>query len=77
MGCRPVFSRLITEGSPLRHYNSTSGRPNVRLFYDQLQTVTDQTPKKDILVVQGDWNAKEGYILVVQGDWNAKVSKDA
>ena len=26
-------------------------------FYDQLQNVIDQTPK-DILVVQGDWNAK-------------------
>ena len=29
-------------------------------FYDQLQNVIDQTPKKDILVVQGDWNAKLG-----------------
>ena len=29
-------------------------------FYDQLQKVIDQTPKKDILVVQGDWNAKIG-----------------
>ena len=29
-------------------------------FYDQLQNVIDQTPKKDILVVQGDWNAKVG-----------------
>ena len=29
-------------------------------FYDQLQNVTDQTPKRDILVVQEDWNAKVG-----------------
>ena len=29
-------------------------------FYDQLQNVIDQTPKKDILFVQGDWNAKVG-----------------
>ena len=29
-------------------------------FYDQLQEVIDQAPKKDILVVQGDWNAKIG-----------------
>ena len=35
-------------------------------FYQQLQETIDQTPKKGILVVQGDWNA-------VQGDWNAKV----
>ena len=27
-------------------------------FYDQLQTVIDQTPKKNILVMQGDWNAE-------------------
>ena len=29
-------------------------------LYDQLQNVIDQTPKKNILVVQGDWNAKVG-----------------
>ena len=29
-------------------------------FYDQLQEVIDQTSKKDILVVQGDWNARTG-----------------
>ena len=29
-------------------------------FYDQLQEVIDQAPKKGILVVQGDWNAKIG-----------------
>ena len=29
-------------------------------FHDQLQNVIDQTPKKDILVVQRDWNAKVG-----------------
>ena len=27
-------------------------------LYDQLQNGIDQTPKKDILLVQGDWNAK-------------------
>ena len=29
-------------------------------FYGQLQNVIDQTPKQNILVVQGDWNAKVG-----------------
>ena len=29
-------------------------------FYEQLQKVLDQIPKKDILIVQGDWNAKVG-----------------
>ena len=36
-------------------------------FYDQLQNVIDQTPKKDILVVQGDWNAKVGRDA--SGNW--------
>jgi len=29
-------------------------------FYEELQEVLDQVPRKDILVVQGDWNAKVG-----------------
>ena len=29
-------------------------------FYDQPQNVIDQTPTKDIFVVQGHWNAKVG-----------------
>ena len=32
----------------------------IEAFFDQLQNVIDQTPKKDILVVQGNWNAKVG-----------------
>ena len=53
------------EGSPFQHHSSTSVRPNVIddneiEVCDQLQNVIDQTPKKDILVVQGDWNAKVG-----------------
>ena len=29
---------------------------DIEYFYDQLQEVIDQAPKKDILVLQGDWN---------------------
>ena len=36
-------------------------------FYQKLQETIDQTPKKDILVVQGDWNAKVGKDA--QADW--------
>ena len=32
----------------------------VEEFYVQLQNVIDQKPKKEILFVQGDWNAKVG-----------------
>ena len=52
------------EGSPFEHHDSTSGPTSdyddneIEEFYDQLQNAIDQTPKKDILVVQGNWNAK-------------------
>ena len=36
-------------------------------FYRELQSLVDQTPKQDILVVQGDWNAKVGKDA--QEDW--------
>ena len=70
MGCRPVSSRLITIGLRAVRFNITIVQAyaptsqydenETEEFYDQLQNVFDQTPKKDILVVQGDWNAEVG-----------------
>ncbi|KAM3618108.1 uncharacterized protein V6R79_015669 [Siganus canaliculatus] len=70
MGCRQVSSTLITirmRATPfnitiIQVYASTSTYEDseVEGFYDQLQAVLDQTPKKDIMIVQGDWNAKVG-----------------
>ena len=37
---------------------SSYGDSDVNEFYRELQSLIDQTPKQDILVVQGDWNAK-------------------
>ena len=39
----------------------------VNHFYQQLQETIDQTPMKDILVVQGNWDAKVGKDA--QADW--------
>ena len=41
---------------------TTSGHDDSEVdhFYQQLQETIDQTPKKDILVVQGNLNAKVG-----------------
>ena len=71
MGCRPVSSRLITihlRAVPfnitiVQAYAPTSDYDDneIEEFYDQLQNVIDQTPTKDILVAQGDWNAKVGW----------------
>ena len=63
MGCRPVSSRLhpfnITK---LQKYAPTSDNDEdeIEEFYDQLQNVIDQIPKKDILVAQRGWNTKVG-----------------
>ena len=68
MGCCPASSRLITirlRAVPfnitiIQAYAPTSDYDDNKIeeFCDQLQNVIDQTLKKGILVVQGDWNAK-------------------
>ena len=70
MGCRPVSSRLITIRLKASLFNITIiqayvpttdyDNDDIEDFYDQLQEVIDQMPKKDIFLVQGDWNAKIG-----------------
>ncbi|KAK2189385.1 hypothetical protein NP493_108g04017 [Ridgeia piscesae] len=77
MGCRPISSRLITIRLRATPFNITITQAyaptsdydddDVEDFYEQLQEVLDQTPKKDILVVQGDWNAKIGEYAY--GNW--------
>ena len=32
----------------------------VELFYEDLQDVVELTPKKDVLLIRGNWNAKVG-----------------
>ena len=32
----------------------------VEWFYEDLQDISELTPKKDVLFIIGDWNAKEG-----------------
>ena len=70
LGCQPVSSRLISiclRAAPfnitiIQVYAPTSGHVDSEVdhLYQQLQETIDQTPKKDILVVQVDWNAKVG-----------------
>ena len=73
LGCQPVSSRLIAirlGAAPftftiIQVYVPTAGHDNH--FYKQLQETINQTSTKDILVVQGDWNAKVGKDA--QADW--------
>ena len=77
LGCRPVFSRLISIRLRAASFNITiiqvyapiygHDDNEVDLFYQQLQETIDQTLNRDILVVRGDWNAKVGKDA--QTDW--------
>ena len=70
MSCQPISSRIITmrlRASPLnvsiiQAYAPTSDSSDEAIedFYSQLQEVLAKVPKKDFLIVQGDWNAKIG-----------------
>ena len=47
----------------------------VELFYEDLQDILELTPKKDVLFVIGNWNAKVGNqeIFEVTGKFEYKV----
>ena len=70
ISCRPVNSRIISlriRAQPLnltviQVYAPTSDYQDeeVESFYDELEECIKEAPKKDILIVMGDWNAKVG-----------------
>ena len=39
---------------------SNAEKAEVERFYEDLQDFLELTPKKDVLFIIGDWNAKEG-----------------
>ena len=47
------------------------------MFYEDLQDLLEQTPKKDVLFIIGDWNAKVGSqeIPGVTGKFGLGVQK--
>ena len=48
-------------------------------FYEDLQDLLEHTPKKDVLFITGDWNAKVGSqeILRVTGEFDLVVQNEA
>ena len=70
ISCTPISSKLISIRSSagphnitvIQVYAPTSHHEDekVEQFYEQLDSVIAKAPKKDILVVQCDWNAKVG-----------------
>ena len=59
----PFNITIIQEYAPTSSYEDSE----VDEFYGELQSLVDQTPKQDILVVQVDWNTKVGEDA--QEDW--------
>ena len=70
LGCNPKNNRMISvhfQGKPfsitgIQVYALTSnaGEAEVGWFYEDLQDLLELTPKKDVLFITGDWNAKVG-----------------
>ena len=70
LGCNLKNSRMISvsfQGKPfniivIEVYAPTSNpeETEVEWFYEDLQDLLELTPKKDVLFIIGDWNAKVG-----------------
>ena len=70
LGCNLKNDRMISvrlQGKPfnitvIQVYAPTSNaeEAEVERFYEDLQDVVELTPKKDVLFIIGDWNAKGG-----------------
>ena len=69
-GCNLKNDRMISvrfQGKPLKITvilvnapTSNAEKAKVEWFYENLQHLLELTPKKDILFIIGDWNAKVG-----------------
>ena len=70
LGCNLKNDRMISvclQGKPfnitvIQVYAPTSNaeEAEVERFYEDLQDLLKLTPKKDVLFIMGDWNAKGG-----------------
>jgi len=70
LGCNLKKDRMISvhfQGKPLNitviqvyDWTSNTEEPEIEQFYEDLQDLLELTPKKDIIFIIGDWNAKVG-----------------
>ena len=59
--------------------NNNAEEAEVESFYEDLQDLLELTPKKDVLFIVGDWNAKVGSqeTLGVTGIFDLGVRNEA
>ena len=68
LGCNLKNDRMISvhfQGKPfnitvIQVYSPTSNAEEAERFNEDLQDLLELTPKKDVLFIIGDWNAKVG-----------------
>ena len=89
LGCNLKTHRMISvrfQGKPfnitvIQVYAPTSNaeEAEVEWFYEDLQDLLKLTPKKDVLFIIGDWNAKVGSqeIFGVRGKFGLRVQNEA
>ena len=53
------FQGKIFSITVIQVYAPTTNAEEPEQFYDDLQDLLELTPKKDVLFIIGDWNAKE------------------
>ena len=60
-------------------YAPTTNAEEAELFYEDLQDLLELTPKREVLFIMGDWNAKIGSqeILGVTGKFSLGVQNEA
>ena len=82
LGCNLKNDRMISvhfQGNPfnitvIQAYAPTSNaeEAEVERFYEDLQDLLELTPKKDVLFIIGDWNAK--YEVKKHLEWQANLA---
>ena len=87
LGCSLKNNRMISvcfQGKPfsisvIKVYAPTSDAEEAEQFYEDLQDLLDITPKKDVLFIIGDWNAKVGSqeLPGVTGKFSLGVQNEA
>ena len=89
LGCNLKDDRMISirfQGKPfnitvIQAYAPTSSTEEAKAeqFYEDLQDILELTPKKDVLFIIGDWNAKVGSreIPRVTGKFRLGVQNEA
>ena len=54
------FSEAILSAIQVYAPSSNAEKADVKQFYEDLQDLLELTPKKDVLFIIGNWNAKVG-----------------